>query len=303
MNPETARVALQALGASYRTADIRLELRDDRWLAFLPGDTLAVFPISERAVSGAHRDRAVLRAIEQRCALRAPRVLAVAPDARCDLRAMVPGVHSTHAVYDRVRNDVPNARRVGAALGAMIAEWHTRIRLADIEAELPSVPEWPRSHAWIRERLPHVIDDSALEAAADRVIARYEDSEPAGSEGDRVLVHTDVGFHNVVIDPDTLSVRGIFDWETACWSDRHIDFRHLALDADAHPLFTAAVTEYEERSGAHISRDRVFLHNAALAVTYLAFRIGHSAEERWCGRTLADDLQWTRMAIARVLGA
>jgi hypothetical protein len=33
----------------------------------------------------------------------------------------------------------------------------------------------------------------------------------------------------------------------------------------------------------------------------LAFRAGHAAAERWCGRTLAEDLDWSTRAIARVL--
>jgi aminoglycoside phosphotransferase (APT) family kinase protein len=145
-----------------------------------------------------------------------------------------------------------------------------------------------------------VIDDPTLEAAADRIIAQFEDSEPAGSPADRVLVHTDLGLHNVSIDADTLTVHGIFDWEGACWSDRHFDFRHLVFDADHHPLFDATVAVYEERTGLHVSRARVFLHHAAMAVTYLAFRRGHAPEESWCGRTLAEDLRWTRTAIARI---
>ena len=300
MTPELAQAALEALGSRVRLHDIRLELRDDRWFAFLPAHRLAVFPVSATATERVARERAVLRALEQRCSFYAPRVLAEAPDGSCDLRTMVPGVHASFAVYARVRDDVTNAERVGRTLGAMIAEFHTRVRATDIPAPLPSMPEWPKSRAWIRERLPHVIDDRPLEAAADRIVARFEDSNPAGSPADRVPVHTDLGLHNISIDADSLTVHGIFDWESACWSDRHFDFRHLLLGAESNPLFDAAVAVYEERTGVPISRARVFLHNAAMAVTYLAFRQGVAPEQQWCGRTLEEDLRWTRTAIARV---
>lgn len=79
---------------------------------------------------------------------------------------------------------------------------------------------------------PYVLDDAALEAASDRVIAQFEDAEPAGASTERVLVHTDLGLHNVSIHADTLTVRGIFDWEGACWSDCHFGFRHRVFDAD-----------------------------------------------------------------------
>lgn len=299
MSPERAQAALEALGAPFRLDDIRLQLRDDRWYAFLPGHRLAVFPVSTVATARVARERAVLRALEERCSFHAPRVLAAAPDGSCDLRSMVPGAHATFAVYARVRDDVANAERVGKALGNMIAELHTRVRATDLATPLPSVPEWPKSRAWIRERLPRVIDDPSLEAAADRVVATFEDSQPAGLS-DRVLVHTDLGLHNISIDTDTLTVHGIFDWESACWSDRHLDFRHLLFGGDREPLFDATATVYEERTGHCVSRARVFLHNAALAITYLAFREGIAPEENWCGRTLAEDLRWTRTAIARV---
>ncbi len=302
LTPERACAALEALGAPCRPQDIQLQRRDDRWFAFLPDHRLAVFPVSAAASERVARERAVLRALARRCSFPAPRILAEARDASCDLRVMVPGIHATDAVYARVRDDATGAERVGAVVGDMIAELHTAVRSADVGSDLPSRPEWPESRAWVRERLPQVIDDPALEAAADRVIAQFEDSDAPGPPADRVLVHTDLGLHNVSIDPETLAVHGIFDWEGACWSDRHFDFRHLVFDADRHPLFDAAQAAYEARTGVRIAPALVFLHNAAMAVTYLAFRRGIPADDRWCGRTLADDLRWTRTAIAR-LGA
>ena len=48
---------------------------------------------------------------------------------------------------------------------------------------------------------------------------------------------------------------------------------------------------------------RASCFNAAMAVTYLAFRQGIAPDQYWCGRTLAEDLRWTRTAIARVAGS
>jgi hypothetical protein len=45
--------------------------------------------------------------------------------------------------------------------------------------------------------------------------------------------------------------------------------------------------------------DRVFLYNAACALGFLAERRGRGADERSCGRTLAEDLRWTRHALGR----
>lgn len=163
------------------------------------------------------------------------------------------------------------------------------------------MPWSPTSLVRRAPRAPNIgISSGANPAAADLLIERFEQSDAAVREADRAVVHTDVGLHNVSIDPASLAVQGIFDWEGACWADRHYDFRHLVFDRDQHPLFTAAVSTYEESTGVRISRARIYLHNAAMAITYLAFRRGVAAEERWCGRTLEEDLGWSRAALARV---
>ena len=39
---------------------------------------------------------------------------------------------------------------------------------------------------------------------------------------------------------------------------------------------------------------------AACAASFLASRRGVPADERWCGRTLAEDLSWVRNALDHV---
>jgi hypothetical protein len=146
-----------------------------------------------------------------------------------------------------------------------------------------------------------VVNDAELIADAHTIIDAYE-SVPV-SEADRALVHTDVAFHNLGIDPKSHIVHGIFDYEGAAWADRHHDFRYLVFDADGYELLDAAVSAYEPIAGHPIQRDRVFLYNAACAVTFLADRAGTAPGTRSCDRTLAEDLRWSRIAIARVLGS
>ena len=96
-------------------------------------------------------------------------------------------------------------------------------------------------------------------------------------------------------------MRGIFDYEGAAWADRHHDFRYLVFDFDRYELLDAARAVYEPAVGRAIRRERALLYNAACAVTFLAYRAGHAPGERWCGRTLAEDLEWSTGAIARAL--
>jgi len=151
----------------------------------------------------------------------------------------------------------------------------------------------------VRQRLPRVADDLALVAKAGVVFAMYEAVKLP--EADRVLVHADVGFHNLAIDATSLAVRGLFDYDGAAWADRHHDFRYLLFDYDCDEVLEAAAAAYEPSVGCVISRARVALYNAACAISFLAHREGKLPEERCCGRTLTEDLRWTTHAIGRAL--
>jgi aminoglycoside phosphotransferase (APT) family kinase protein len=143
-----------------------------------------------------------------------------------------------------------------------------------------------------------VVDDSKLIDDAEAVIANY--GAQLISESDRVLLHADVGFHNLVVDPSSHTVRGIFDYDGAAWADRHHDFRYLMFDEDRFDLLEATLSVYEAAVGRKISRERLVLYNAACAISFLACRAAARPDDRPCGRTLAEDLRWTAYAISRV---
>lgn len=299
LTPERACDALAELGMPVAPRDVALERRDGRWLARLPGERLAWFAATEPARAALAAERRLLRLLTVRCGFAVPRVLLEAPDGGFDVRTMVPGLCDPHGVYARVREDVEAAARLGRSIGAAMAELHTRVDAADVAGWLPDEPDWPEPRAWIAERLPRVVADGELHARADEVMARYESVEVA--DGDRALVHTDLGFHNLGVDPETFGILGIFDWEDACWADRHLDFRRLVGPDDDQPLLDAALAVYEPATGRALSRERILLHNAAVAVSHLAFRDSVAPDARWAGRTLDEDLAWTRLALSRVL--
>jgi Ser/Thr protein kinase RdoA (MazF antagonist) len=218
-----------------------------------------------------------------------------------DVRAMIPGVSDPGRIYADVHDSVERAAKLGTALGTILAEQHSRISAADVAGWLPRRMAWPERWEWIGERLNRVVDDASLIADAHAIMDAYE-SVPV-SDADRALVHTDVAFHNLGIDPESHTVHGIFDYDAAAWADRHHDFRYLVFDSDGYELLDAAVSAYEPIAGHPIQRDRVFLYNAACAVTFLAYRAGTEPGMRSCGRTLAEDLRWSRTAIARVLAS
>ncbi|MEJ7813221.1 MAG: phosphotransferase [Gemmatimonadaceae bacterium] len=300
LTPERACAALATLGIRLAPADVRLVCRDEKWFVQLPGDRMAWFAATATGRAAMATERRLLRVLEARCGFAVPRVLAESDEGEVDVRAMVPGTHDGDAVLARIRDEPDAAAQVGAALGAILAEQHSCVGAGDVAGWLPRWPSWPEPRSWIRDRLPGVVADRALRAHADDVIAEYEALQGQIAETDRALVHTDLGLHNVSIDPATLRVHGVFDWEAACWADRHLDFRYLVLDVERPDVLNTAVAVYERTTGFRVTRRRVCLYDAACAIGYLAYRVGVPADQTWCGRTLAEDLSWTRQALARV---
>jgi hypothetical protein len=98
----------------------------------------------------------------------------------------------------------------------------------------------------------------------------------------------------------TLDVCRIFDYGKAAWVDRHYDFRYLVFDLDRWEILEAAMAAYEAVVGRRLSPRRVLLYNAVSACSYLAHRFGVAPEEKCCGRTLVEDLAWTRSATQRM---
>jgi hypothetical protein len=298
LTPGLACEELATAGFRFDPERLTIEPRDGRWLARLPGRRMAWFAASASGHAAMATERRVLRLLEARCGFRVPQVLFECPSGEFDVRTAVEGRGDPATVYDVVKHRADVAQRIGTTVGTILAEQHACIDARDAASWLPRRPGWPEPREWILERLPDVVENEDLRSRADAVICAYESIDVA--DDDRVLAHTDVGLHNLAIDAESYAVNGVFDYEGAAWTDRHQDFRYLVLDAEPFDLFDAAARVYEKLTGRPIDRDRVLMYNAACAVSFLAYRAGHAPDERWCGRTLAEDLRWSTTALERV---
>ncbi len=164
MAPEAACAALAAAGFAIAPADVRIAPREERWAVFLPGDRIAWFPMSERGHARLAVERRVLALLAERCSFRAPRVIFDFA-AGYDIRVMVAGHYDPWLLYEQSKTNPALARAIGGAIGAMLAEQHTRILAVDVEGWLPESVSWPEPSPWIRQRRPAVIDDRQLIAA------------------------------------------------------------------------------------------------------------------------------------------
>jgi hypothetical protein len=297
LTPESAYRALRCAGLSYSPEDLRIAAREERWAVTLPDGHIAWFPASERGSRRLAIERRILQLLAHRCSFQVPAILFVSASG-FDLRRMVPGRCDPWDLYRRCQTDTPLAQQIGRSIGAILAQQHARISKTDVAGWLPLRVPWPEAGAAIRERIPRVIDDKDLIRTLGEVVDLYEAT--VVDPGDRALVHGDVGLHNLALDPDTDTVNGIFDYDSAAWADRHHDFRYLLFDVDCEDMLNAALEVYEPAVGRRLDRDRIRLYNAACATSYLAFRVGTPPEEKSCGRTLAEDLRWVRVALAKL---
>jgi hypothetical protein len=189
----------------------------DCWAVQLPGDRMAWFPMNLEGARRLATERQVLDLLAARCSFKAPRVVH-ADEAGWQLRELVPGVCEPWALYRRTGTDRALARRIGRGLGGILAEQHTRVGPEDVAGWLPDRLSWPEPSERLWAALPRVVADPGLLRAIGRVIRRYEEEVVVGTApGDRVLVHGDLGLHNVALAPGTDEVAGVFDYEGAAW--------------------------------------------------------------------------------------
>lgn len=288
---------LRTLGLLPGSDEVVVERRGDRTMALLPDGRIAWFAMTPLAAEQLRTEDRVLGLVGARCGFPVPTVLTASGEGWA-LRSTVPGRVDPEGLAVRLRSDPALVARTGEALAGLLAEQHTRIVEADVTGWLPTAPYWPMPRAWIEERLPSVLGDAELRTRIDRLFDAYD--RLGTQPHDRALIHSDLGLHNVAFDPDTGAVNGVFDYGSAAWADRHLDFRYLVFGAVPDALLDATMAAYERATGVAVNRRRVLLCNAAAAISYLADRAGHAPEEVVAGRTLNGDLRWTRWALERV---
>lgn len=293
VSPNQAAIAA-ALHLDNLPAPLRIEHRDDRFVAFLPGDRLAWFPQSVAGLALIEREGRVLDLLAAHCSFKAPRVIDAGPN--WQIRSAVPGIVDPWGLYRRIRSDPAYAASQGHALGLVLAEQHRSVPPSAVAGWLPSRPTWPYPLATIAADLPHVLTDEALVREALEVVATYE--AQCSEAADPMLIHGDLGLHNLALAPDG-TLAGVFDYGDAAVADRHRDFAYLLFDDLDDTLLRSAIAAYEASGGAPIDLQQVALCNAACAIGFMAFRRGYAADDRPAGRTIKEDMRWFLAGLAR----
>lgn len=95
----------------------------------------------------------------------------------------------------------------------------------------------------------------------------YEQIEQA--PGVPVVFHGDLHGWNIVLNPISNQLAGVFDFNGACIGDRHLDFRYFfCLDPSLHD---AIIAQYQQLSGQALSTPRGILYGAATDLSDLVY--------------------------------
>ena len=298
LSPNQISDALNRSGFQCKPEDLATETREERILVYLPDNQIAWFALSSQGREMLAQERRVLQLLAQKCTFAAPRIVYVNDEETFEVRTKVPGAVDPWRFYALVKQDPVLAARMGTIIGHLLAEQHRNIQYSDVEGWLPTTVAWPMASDWIRSRVSQVIDDRELLNTIESTLESYEALSVQSHE--RALIHTDLGLHNLAIDASTYEICGIFDYAEAAWADCHHDFRYLMFDVDRPEMLSAALFVYEPAMGVQLSRQRIYLYNALCAISFLAYRLGTAPAENSCGRTLAQDVNWCRQAMARL---
>jgi aminoglycoside phosphotransferase (APT) family kinase protein len=298
-SPDEIAARLNAVGRTVTPATLHIERREDRLLLQWPGDELAWMALDASGAARLAYEGRVLTKVRSCCTFTAPEERHRSLDGTLSIRCLVRGRVDLPAVHQRIHADPLFAAKLARWLGRAMAQLHACFANDAAPSWLARKVGWPMPHQWILERLPRVLGQQhSLLLPLQELLQRYYYCSP--SLDDLVLVHTDLGLHNIVFDPSLSAPVGIIDFESAAFADRHHDFRYLPLDMVDTTLLDEAVQTYESLTQHKLERARILLYHAACACCYLAFRDGIAPETYWCGRTLEQDLAWTRDALAHL---
>lgn len=299
LSPDTARELLRAAGLDVPRAKLAIERRERRWVLGWSDPThLAWLPADAEGATQLDIENRMLTLVAKHCSFAVPRTLYFDPASGLAIRTRIPGAVDPAGLHQRLRSDSTLGGRLGQWLGRALAEVHA-IPAQSVNGWLPARPSWPEPLARMRENLPQVLGaQHPLLPRLNALLRHYE--ALIDRQHDPVPAHTDLGLHNLVVDPESGMPRGIIDFDAAAYVDRHLDFRYCVLDSHDTSLLDRALKSYFDATGRTLETKKIHLHNALSACSYLASRVGHEASERWCGRTLVEDSAWVDAALKRV---
>jgi aminoglycoside phosphotransferase (APT) family kinase protein len=265
---------------------------DWRWHVRLPGDRLLVVPIDEVGAQRLARERHLLAALAPRVSFAVPLPLGDL-DGPLDLRRRVPGETGMQHHWSTLEDPVLATAYAGD-LARVLAELHLAFTAAEA-AELTGAFR-PDTYPLPPERLAAVVPSLPAEVHTRLGGALDLYVEILAAPADPVLVHGDIGTHNLAFDPVTRRVTGLFDFEEASCADRHFDFKYLPSYGPR--VLKLVLDDYRDRTGVAIDVPRMRILHLMTALSFWAWREDDpEAHDRLSSRNRDQALAWVGLAL------
>jgi aminoglycoside phosphotransferase (APT) family kinase protein len=295
VTPEAVAAALRETGEAIAPSELAPMHHDWRWHVRLPGDRMLLVPTDDAGARRLQRERRLLAALAPRVTFAVPRPLDDV-DGPLDIRQRVPGEVGMHLHWSTLEDPVLATAYAGD-LARVLAELH--VAFSPTEAAALAGAQRPETYPLPAERLVAVVGSLPAEVhhRVRAAIDRY--TEILAAPADLVLVHGDVGTHNLAFVPGTRRVAGLFDFEEASCADRHLDFKHLPSYGPR--VLGLVLDDYRERTGVAIDIPRMRVLHLMTALSFWAWREDDpEAHDRLSSRDRDQALAWIGHALFAV---
>jgi aminoglycoside phosphotransferase (APT) family kinase protein len=257
--PISRAVAL-AIRAGVDARVVRAEERDTRVVVEFPAH-IAWIALGAAASARLRVEDAVFRALRGRLSVAIPMPV-LASEGVC-LRTRVSG-QSGLEFHQSVMKDPTLGAAYAVEIGTLCAAIHSALPTSEVDAPagLPTTPLLDlddvlrAARAFGDPRTGHAL------ALVDSHQAR------SATPTDCTLLHGDLGSHNLVVADDG-RISGLFDFEEACFGDRHHEFRWLPSFGE--DFMARALAAYQEQTEAVVDVDRVRRLHALVAMAQLGW--------------------------------
>lgn len=187
-----------------------------------------------------------------------PRVVQVSRPPALTITEMVVGDPLTWEWANE--RDSMEARSVGSAIGAFLAQLHV-VQAAPVLADLPPYVPTPQAEtSRLRARYPALVDDNRAELVHGWCDWVDDALSPRSTAAD-VLVHGDLHGYNQLWEHASLDLTLVVDFETAGIAEVEFDFRYLPGNCRTPEFTLAAIDPYEKQVKRRIDPRRVLAWN------------------------------------------
>jgi hypothetical protein len=238
---------------------------EDRCVVEINDSLILKFPLHEEAQKWMAREHWIVDTLQGKTSFTIPTPVFVAQQVWCYCYSKVPGILLTDEHYwtltTRQKQDL------AVAIARFLSELHGQLDVVEAAAVGLHSPEDPLSSLQLRQRLLPLLEQSQQIVLVKQILDRYEQIESAPERS--VVLHGDLHGWNIVLDPTSNQLVGVFDFNGTCIGDPHLDFRYFFY-TDPH-LLEEVLYNYQTMSSRTLSLSRSILYAAATDLSDLVY--------------------------------